>query len=482
MMSTDRQRFGDFLSAAGAYLTGVVRSNFNHCPTSFCRFVGQEIKEHAPARIRNAFGKVSVTHHALDIQVFHIDSLILPYVEVRCFVQKIFSLIADLFVRLGNQYAGLLSLVRAFLLPSKAALPTPQQLFRLYEISRWLNPITVRVNTERFEPHVYANFGSCFGQHPLRHVVGGKGDEPLAGSTPADSDSLDVSINRAGEEQLESADVFDVEVSALKYPSSLLESERIITVPAPKPGEPGLAVAWTYSLKKSFVRFVETLNHVLKALRANYLEFRERFFKFRQLSHLGNCGHGYPVLSVDADSLFEGKVVERPAEIKPLFAGGFSLVVYLCLIKIGLSHLYRLLILNVLFDNRQRCSANSYHTITVGPEGWYPGSKRFELSPQYSGSEALNIFHQAVYAELRVHFNQKVHMVGHHFHLDKIGFKLLNLLLDKFLKPFIDCINKHGSLVFGTPYHMILTGINHVVVRFKLFTLRHTDVIRDVAI
>ena len=69
--------------------------------------MGQQVKEHTPSAVRNAFGKVSVSHRALDVEVLYIDGLVSRYIKVSRFMQKVLSLVADLLMSLGNKHARL---------------------------------------------------------------------------------------------------------------------------------------------------------------------------------------------------------------------------------------------------------------------------------------------------------------------------------------------------------------------------------------
>lgn len=339
-MDTNRQQFGNLLSTPGAYLTGVMGWNFNHCPTSFFRFVGQKVKEHAPSRIRYAFGKVSIFHHAFNIQIFYINSLVVLYIEVGCLMQKVLSLVADFLMRLGNQYASLVSMLRAFLLPGKTSLSSAKQLLRCPEVLRRLNLVTVRINTERFKAYINPDFVLSGWELPLRHVIAGKGHVPLASRIPANSDSLYVTFNGPGQKEFKLADVFDGEIAALKFPTSLFEREGVVAAISLKTREASFAVAKFNSLKECLKRFIESLKNFLKTLRSHSLEFRIGFLEVSELPHLLIYGYRNPILPVCTDPLVKGEIIENTAGLKPLVTVGFGLLVYPGLIQKGLSHEY----------------------------------------------------------------------------------------------------------------------------------------------
>ena len=55
----------------GAVLGGIGRVYGNHRPTSFCRFVGQDLPKLRPGRIVNRFSKAMIVNHAVDSQVLN---------------------------------------------------------------------------------------------------------------------------------------------------------------------------------------------------------------------------------------------------------------------------------------------------------------------------------------------------------------------------------------------------------------------------
>ena len=156
-MNTNRQGFRDFLPTARANLRSVMGWNFNHCSTSLRRFVRQQVKEHSPSRIRYAFGKMSISHHVLNIQILYIDTVIRFYVKVGCFMQKVLTLVANFLVCPSNKYASLISAHGAFFPARQGSLPAPQKFFSISFILRMLNLVTIRGYTKRFNTNINAD-------------------------------------------------------------------------------------------------------------------------------------------------------------------------------------------------------------------------------------------------------------------------------------------------------------------------------------
>src|SRR5437868_3524165 len=64
-------------------------------PTSFCRFVGEELTKLIPTSVCNAFCKMRSFYHFFDVEVFYSNVLVTIDDFFRFFVAKVFSLIAN---------------------------------------------------------------------------------------------------------------------------------------------------------------------------------------------------------------------------------------------------------------------------------------------------------------------------------------------------------------------------------------------------
>jgi hypothetical protein len=81
-------------------------------------------------------------------------------------------------------------------------------------------------------------------------------------------------------------------------------------------------------------------------------------------------------------------------------------------------------------------------------------------------------------AELGIDFHQKVHVVRHDRKLDDFRAVFLSYGTYNLLQPLGDLGDQDGAAVLGTPYDVVLAGIDHVVVRFVLHRVpRHGNII-----
>src|SRR5260370_10291516 len=66
--------------------------------------------------------------------------------------------------------------------------------------------------------------------------------------------------------------------------------------------------------------------------------------------------------------------------------------------------------------------------------------------------------------KLRVHADEQMDMVGHHFQFLNLGLLLLANLTDDLFQPCLNRLHQDFSPIFGTPDHMIVAGIGHLPV------------------
>ncbi len=319
MVNANRQCFWDERPAPGAKLTGITGINFDDVTTSFFRFVRQKVKEHPPCRIRDASGKASVLHHFANAQILDVDFLIVRNIVVRRFVGEVLSLPLYRFMRLRNELPGVATVPGASLLSCKAPLPAAYELRSLFQKPGIGNTVVIRIDAEAFDADVDSHGGVRYGEIPFRDVIAREGDEPFAGSSPADSHRLDVSHDGTGEEHLESPKSRDIEVSALKSPAGLLQGEGIIPASGTKARESRL-VARLDSPEESLIRSVKALNHILQNLRAYRPIFREGSFQCGKLLHLPCGGDGNTATDVGINPLLKCRIVQSATQRQPAIA------------------------------------------------------------------------------------------------------------------------------------------------------------------
>lgn len=337
-MHPNRQRFRDFFTTSRAYLRSAIGRYFNYCPTSLRRFVGQQVKEHTPTTISYASGQISVPYHAFNIQILYIDSVICFYVQIGHFMQKIFALVDHLLMGFSDKNTGLVSPTGAFLFTRQRPLPSSEKFKGFLKVFRVLNLISLRVKAKRFNTYINTYFSRGIRKFLNGNIIAGESNKPLTCGCSTNSHGFNIALNRPGQKQFESTDIFNIEASTLKTPARLFKGKRIVSIFRLESWKSSFTVTFFKALIESLKSFIQSLKNILEALRTNGLEFRKGLFKFRQLRHLLIKGDRFTMLFVDADSLFKGEIVEGSTYLKPLIAISLCGLVYLCLIKIGFSH------------------------------------------------------------------------------------------------------------------------------------------------
>src|SRR5713101_5563489 len=116
------------------------------------------------------------------------------------------------------------------------------------------------------------------------------------------------------------------------------------------------------------------------------------------------------------------------------FASFFGLV---------LAWLDMLLLLNVRFDDGERCSCRSTHKITIGPQGWQFSLQNREFLTQETRRTAFDQLHQAMNTKLRINAYQQMDMIRHHFQFLNFGLMLLAHVPNNLFESLFNRRNQH---------------------------------------
>ena len=89
-----------------------------------------------------------------------------------------------------------------------------------------------------------------------------------------------------------------------------------------------------------------------------------------------------------------------------------------------------------------------------------------KLLPRWVRGNSLEILDPSVDAELRVHFDEPRHLVGHDFPGDDFSPVFFSGLSNHRGKRFATWTNQHTAPILGRPPAMISAGIHPIIVRF----------------
>lgn len=125
------------------------------CPLAL---VIQKLAKHSPPAIRDGLSQMMVFDHSGYIQVFNLDVSKLINNPAAGLVQKVFALVANLFVLAGNGKPGLFFALASLLATAQSALQSFKSAFGFSEVSRAVNLFASRQYGEMLKPQVNADY------------------------------------------------------------------------------------------------------------------------------------------------------------------------------------------------------------------------------------------------------------------------------------------------------------------------------------
>jgi len=313
-MDTNRQIFRDSGSASGAELGRVFGGYSDYCPTSLLRFEGQYVKEPEPRRIIHSFidGMIAIP----SFHIFNTNGAVILDQLVGDLELKIPSLVGYLLTSFSNQDSCLFSAIRAFDSTAKTALFHYQYIVETIKEVGIADFSAIGESEKRLKPdinsHNLIRGGQCF----ERHFIAGEAGVPFIGWCPANGDGLDGTFNRAGQSQLEPADVPDREIFAIKFPALSFESETVIPIPTLETRKPCL-VTILNPYPKCLIGVIKPFQYLLKDLSIHLFIFRESHFKLRELFNLVITRNRAVVRVVGIFALLKCSIIKLATQNKP---------------------------------------------------------------------------------------------------------------------------------------------------------------------
>ena len=219
------------LSAPRTVLRGVRRIHRDHRPTSFFRFEGQAREEHRPRRVVNALGELSLSSHAVDIQVFDCDQAEPVDEPAALLMDEVVPPVRAALVNTGNSLAKFDPLGRAFRRCRELALSLRERLLFPSKEPRVFDLLAVRQGRERHE----ADVDSCAlgaSWQGLWLKLAREEREPLARRCAPDRRCLDDAFDRTVQDYLDWTDLGHDQLFATKLASGRGLREREAVVPA----------------------------------------------------------------------------------------------------------------------------------------------------------------------------------------------------------------------------------------------------------
>jgi hypothetical protein len=168
------------------------------------------------------------------------------------------------------------------------------------------------------------------------------------------SDGFDLALYGPGQEELETPEALDVEVSAFEFPATLFKGERVVPISTLEARESRFFTGFE-ATEESLKGSIKPLDNILKSLRTDLLELRKLGFQHGEFGHLLSSRSRCLPLFPKEYALLKSKVVERSAQEEPLKAIRLSLLVDLSFVLECLSHNTFIILQNNL--NRKKLTA-----------------------------------------------------------------------------------------------------------------------------
>jgi len=190
--------------------------------TACYSFVFQEICEHSPSSIANLPCPEAVIHHSLDIKLLDGDEGISIDNLPAQFVQEITPLVGDLELSLCQPESCLSPILASFDLPAHSSLQELEPLFRLDEVARILNLLSIGESCEALQSHIDADlFSRRMLDFNIRQFAR-EYSEPLTDFVLLDGQSFDFSFRDSMQDEGDASNLAQSEPSVRKQFESAL--------------------------------------------------------------------------------------------------------------------------------------------------------------------------------------------------------------------------------------------------------------------
>jgi len=297
-----------------------VRRNFHNLATSFFRFVCEIPKESSPRSIINVLGEVGMSDHAFDIQIFNSNVTIFLNKKSGKFMKKIIPLICNEFVQFSDIESSFSSVSRAFDFPAQSSLQDFQTPFRCNEIARIFYLCSIRESSKVFKPDIDTNFiVGKFVFLRFNKNFTTENSKPFSCWRSLDSKRLDFALNGSMQNNLNIANLGNMEFTIYESVSVLRISYTLVTPEGFEAGESGPAFSRFYSSKKVLKCFVNSVGNILENLAMNTFEFRIFSFKFSNNFVHVKLTNGFFVILVFVNPCFKKFVIEKTSNRKIFF-------------------------------------------------------------------------------------------------------------------------------------------------------------------
>ena len=289
------------MATGGTGLACVGRIHLPVLPTSICSFVREKGEELRPRHVTDASVQASVGGHFVDRNILNKDPSVLIHDLRRFLVGKVGALVRNTLMNFCHDLFGFYSFRRSFLLKSQFPLGLRQSFGGAFQELRVFDGRPIGKRGKGFDPHIDPHRERIRRKNRLRNILAGKGDPPFSGGRPKNSAGLDLSFDRAMENDGNGPDLREA-----------LSRQIASAIPLGK-GQGRVLPLSLDPAKKRLERQIDANRHVLKRLGIDRLKSRTDLFQERKGILLSVMGQGNAVPLPGVLSVFQKMVVEPAA-------------------------------------------------------------------------------------------------------------------------------------------------------------------------
>lgn len=329
-MLTDGQRFLHPASAPAAILTRELGGNPHYSTTSFLRFVFEYACKGSPARITDAFRKLMVLHHPLDVQILNRNVVKLPDDIQSGLVVKVRALALNLLMFPGKKFDGFSPPVTPLIgSAGDPALSRLQLPLGGSVVFRVLDYFARRERGEVLNANV--NPDAIAGLRNISALVlfDNKDHVPAVGFA-LDRAGLDDSLDRTRETDTNGADLAQVELVSCEPETALRVGERVVSRRRLE-SRRARFFPLRHSAKERIKGLADASKHVLRHLRVNGVKVFANGLDLRQLNGLRVIVDRNPVHCPGVTAFLKSSVIKLAASLQRRFA-----LAYKCFISLQL--------------------------------------------------------------------------------------------------------------------------------------------------
>lgn len=417
-------------------------------------FALEDRKKYAPCGIGNAFRKMRIPNHSLNVEVFYSDEIILLDKFMSDLMTEIKTLITDFLMTFSNKATGFASSMTAFYPTGKSLLSRLELLFRDAEKFGGINLFAVTCRDKRIKADIDAD---AFSGRKQKHgpTFNDKKNIPPC-ITSIDAQSFDFTVNRTVPLDFNATDVLKVEFVCLNL-ATITKCGIVDRVEAVGSLEAGITrlFACLHSAEKGRERLIKSAKGLLKRTIVAKCKTLRFLSQLRQKHcSLSRIIDSLPRRPVSLFSLLKSFVVEKTMCIKLRLKRSDLLSSGIETIFKGFEHLLSFLFLNIFTDSGLAYIPDTASIIASAPKRRQTATKGSKFTSHKATGVSLQSIDDLCDTQCWVIFKKQMNVIGHYLKGMYCQIKLFHLFIQELLQPLSYIALKHGSPIFWTPYQM----------------------------